>query len=185
MILIVEGSNKVGKTTFIEKLTTRLEKLDFDVVIEDRRIARNKCDVTKETMAYETIYDFNKALELEERNEDKNFIFILDRSYLSEMIYGKLYRKYDNEALSILDTFISRTRSVCQLLITSNYNHIEEGKQKDRYMYIQEKFKSKVTELKSYYDICRVTNAKDVDKIVERYVTIIERYYGEPNESCN
>lgn len=185
MILIVEGSNKVGKTTFIEKLTEKLEELDFNVFVENRRIAKNKCDITKETMAYETIYDFNKALELEEQNEGKNFIFILDRSYLSEMIYGKLYRKYDNEALSILDTFISRTKSVCQLLITSNYNHIEEGKEKDRYMHIQEKFKDKVTKLKSYYDICRVTNSDDVDKIVERYVTIIERYYGREHESCN
>lgn len=179
MILIVEGSNKVGKTTFIEKLSKELTDLGYLVKVENRRVAKNKCEVTKDVMAEITFTDFNNALVNEVHHVTEKFVYILDRCYLSEYIYGKMYRGYENESVMKLDTFIADSPFIYQILFISNYSHIKDEEKKAEYKAIQNAFISKRNELKSYYDVCINTNEESVDEHVARFVKFIQMHYGE------
>ena len=99
MILIVEGSNKVGKTTFINTLANILEADGIRVEIQNKRPAKNnEYEVTKEKMADITKDDFINALRKSLANVNYNHVYIFDRSYISEYVYGKKYRGYERES---------------------------------------------------------------------------------------
>lgn len=176
MILIVEGSNKVGKTTFIEKLIELLEEKGIRTEIQNKRPAKNdKYEVTKEKMADITISDFINALRKSLRNIDCKYLYIFDRSYISEYIYGKKYRDYENDEVMKLDRFISEIPFVEQVFLASNYKHIEDKTEMLNYLGIQYDMMCQVMKCKSCFDVQFIEDENSVENFARAYANSIER----------
>lgn len=106
MIIIVEGIDRVGKTTLCNKL-----KEEFNIPVYKNKgiIQYNKMDNTEET---------DKMLKLIDLCNLTNSSIIFDRFYLSDFVYGMLernynidvavdnFRKVDNSLLEIDDVFL-------------------------------------------------------------------------------
>lgn len=175
MILIVEGSNKVGKTTFINALANILEADGFIVEIQNKRPAKNnKYEVTKEKMYEVTRDDFIKALKKSLDNVNKNYICIFDRSYISEYVYGNIYRNYKNEDVLKLDKFIADIPFVKQLFLMSNYSHIEDNELKLKYSRIQYDMIYEVMKCKSSFTVKWIENENAAEELATAYAERIE-----------
>lgn len=160
MILIVEGSNKVGKTTFINSLVENLNRFNnIEVeVFNDRTAIDDAKEVTKEIMYEITRDDFIKALKKSLDNANKNYICIFDRSYISEYVYGNIYRNYKNEDVLKMDKFIANIPFVKQLFLMSNYSHIEDNELRLKYSRIQYDMIYEVMKCKSSFTVKWIEN---------------------------
>ena len=101
MLIQLEGTDLTGKTTLIDKIS----KLFKDVIIfktpkemlprEDSKQAREKIwnfYIKRAEEAYETL------------KKNPNQIILLDRFFLSELVYGQVVRKYDSSDVKSLMT---------------------------------------------------------------------------------
>lgn len=171
MILIVEGSNKVGKTTFINSLVENLNRFNnIEVeVFNDRTAIDDTKEVTKEMMYEITRDDFIKALKKSLDNANKNYICIFDRSYISEYVYGKKYRGYENDEVLKLDKFISEIPFVEQILLCSTYTHIEDNAKALEYLDIQYKMMTQVMKCVSTFSVQFIENENAAGNLAIAY----------------
>lgn len=175
MILIVEGSNKVGKTTFINTLANILEADGIRVEIQNKRPAKNnEYEVTKEKMADITKDDFINALRKSLANVNYNNVYIFDRSYISEYVYGKKYRGYENDEVLKLDKFISEIPFVEQILLCSTYTHIEDNAKVLEYLDIQYKMMTQVMKCESTFSVQFIENENAAGNLAVAYAKRIE-----------
>lgn len=175
MILIVEGSNKVGKTTFINALANILEADGIRVEIQNKRPAKNnEYEVTKEKMADITKDDFINALRKSLANVNYNHVYIFDRSYISEYVYGKKYRGYENDEVLKLDKFISEIPFVEQILLCSTYTHIEDNAKVLEYLDIQYKMMTQVMKCESTFSVQFIENENAAGNLAIAYAKRIE-----------
>ena len=175
MILIVEGSNKVGKTTFINALANILEADGIRVEIQNKRPAKNnEYKVTKEKMADVTKDDFINALRKSLANVNCNHVYIFDRSYISEYVYGQKYRGYENDEVLKLDKFISEIPFVEQILLCSTYTHIEDNAKALEYLDIQYKMMTQIMKCKSTFSVQFIENENAAANLAVAYAKRIE-----------
>ena len=128
-ILVIEGSNKVGKTTFISVLKKQLQYKGYNCLLMNERIARNaEVEVT-------ALDDICNAAKL--AKEGKFVIF--DRFHLSELVYGKLYREYTNSDMARIHMMLGALEAET-LLMLSDYWHIKDVEEKKKLFNIQEEF---------------------------------------------
>lgn len=134
MLIIVEGSNKVGKSTMISKLV----KMHNVHSVYNRGIMDLMVDKEKES-----VISAMAMLSVVNSIGGQNVIF--DRFHLSEYIYGVRNRGYENKAMfQVVDKELSEMEDVLLIVLTSDYKHIEDiGKEycHEYYMQIQEEFK--------------------------------------------
>lgn len=175
MILIVEGSNKVGKTTFIHALANILEADGFIVELQNKRPAKNnKYEVTKEKMYEVTRDDFINALRKSLDNVKCKHVYIFDRSYISEYVYGKKYRGYENDEVLKLDKFISEIPFVEQILLCSTYTHIEDNAKVLEYMDIQYKMMTQIMKCESMFSVQFIEDENAAGNLAVAYAKRIE-----------
>lgn len=107
-VIIVEGVDRVGKTTCLNKIKEKLKKnyiqyefKDFNESKEQKVKDRNKLNsklVKKlETREITTCYSWLLSL------RDTNLNILIDRLYMSEYAYGYAYRNYFNEVCKYFD----------------------------------------------------------------------------------
>lgn len=90
MILIFEGVDKSGKTTLRNDVARELRKsYGGDRIVEYKATIKptSAADAHVAYLQYKAIFD------LANQNPDK--LFILDRSYISEMVYSQVMRCYE------------------------------------------------------------------------------------------
>lgn len=133
MIIIVEGSNRVGKTTLINEI--RKQKENLFVInrrpmknIQNKKYVHNIIDIVT--------LDMIRSIKLE---NPKNII-VLDRFHLSEIVYGIVDRHYYNREEWFLEEELNDMNARL-VFLHSNYNHIESQIAKARYEQIQDVFK--------------------------------------------
>lgn len=135
-ILVIEGSNKVGKTTFISVLKKQLQIKGYDCYMMNERIARNaEVEVTAKRMYFKALDDICTAAKL--AKEGKFVIF--DRFHLSELVYGKFYRGYTNSDMARIHMMLGALEAEI-LLMLSDYWHIKNAEEKKKLFNIQEEF---------------------------------------------
>lgn len=96
MIIIVEGIDRVGKTTLCEMIEDKYcENINFKRFRDDTRYVHNH---------------MNKAVNTEKINTLQNLIeaglvdnIILDRYHITEFVYGGIERTYKNDAMFDID----------------------------------------------------------------------------------
>lgn len=176
MILIVEGSNKVGKTTFINTLASNLRNSGIEVEIFNGHATEdNKKEITKEVMYKLIRDDFIKAMKKMLDNINKNYICIFDSCYLSEYVYGKTYRGYENNEVMRLDNLIAESPFIEQVFLMSNYNHITDNKAQLKYKHIQYEMLLKVMQCKSQFTVKFIEKENDVYAMAASYSSYIKK----------
>lgn len=131
MIYIIEGSNKVGKTTGLA-----FRKSNNEIVINNRYINNLMEDRKNESfISALSMLEFMVAL-----NNIKFNVFI-DRYHLSEIVYGKMFRNYTNDNMYALDRELQSIfgNDIALVLVKSDYHHITNDEKNDL-IKIQEKF---------------------------------------------
>jgi len=78
MIIILEGCNKGGKTTLVNKIKEFNPNKNFELI---------KCSQPKDGDAYK---EYSNILDKVENNKDKNYI--IDRFHFGSYVYGPIYR---------------------------------------------------------------------------------------------
>lgn len=109
MILIVEGIDRVGKSTFIRRLEERLDYKEFrprqDIFERTKDCETAKCFVTLEALR---IFD------------ECNIDIVIDRFHISEYVYGMIDRKYLNLNMKWIDNDLSKMN--CKIVFFSPEN---------------------------------------------------------------
>lgn len=104
MIIIVEGIDRVGKTTLCDKLSE-----EFGIPIHKYKglIKYNKMNNTEES---------DKTLGLIQLLKETNSSIIFDRTYFTDFVYGTIERNYDLDIaidnFNIIDNTISKLSNV-------------------------------------------------------------------------
>ncbi|AFF28170.1 gp172 [Sphingomonas phage PAU] len=132
-LVIVEGIDRIGKTTFISNLKTKLEETNSDVIIDNRvpvwcpRIALNHPPYCYE---YYNAFAWSQFLEMLKLFNHKDSIIIMDRHHGSSEAYGIIKRKSIIEELyESVDIFKERIQEfeieMMKLLGESNVHYVQ------------------------------------------------------------
>lgn len=176
MILIVEGSNRTGKSTVIKEINKRVPHC----VIFDKRYVTNSTGHTnqEEMSAYIDGY-VSSLLTMEQLHPE--ILYILDRFHLSELVYGVYYRNYVNEhMLKVVDKKLANAGAKL-VLMTSDYDHITSEKSALLYESIQSLFYIHIKEStipNKEYSLDS-TSADDIAKYIVNWVM-----KGDPKLKC-
>lgn len=82
MIIIIEGTNKAGKSTLVKKIQETFPNKQFEIIkVSQPRIENNT------NFAY---IDYMAILDIAILNKDKNYI--IDRFHFGPFVYGPIYR---------------------------------------------------------------------------------------------
>lgn len=93
MIILVEGTNKTGKSTLIKYLKA---SQGFESLYDREHVYDLKNPLAKDFLK-EKLYEQLRIARVMTNN------FIIDRSYLSEVVHGKIWRGYDVEYFEEID----------------------------------------------------------------------------------
>jgi thymidylate kinase len=116
MIVIVEGIDRVGKTTLCNKLKSDLGfKILKDEVFKPEHF-------TEEIIAEKFLTTVNMLKLL-----NKDIDIVIDRFYLSEAVYGLMERKYDSKYLKKIELELLKLDAI---IILVNPTDIEESSKK-------------------------------------------------------
>lgn len=107
MIYIVEGIDRVGKTTLCNLMSERLEI----GVLKDRMLHGE----LQRDIVDEKIFTTVNALESMRKVD-----LIIDRFHLSEIVYGKIDREYDNEFMWEIDKRLAEMETMLILVEPEN-----------------------------------------------------------------
>lgn len=156
MIVIVEGIDRVGKTTLCNALSTRLNLPIYKHNIS--RIDYPKMDNDNET---------DKMLQLIELLRMTNSSIIFDRFHLSEYVYGTIERDYDKEhALSNFKLIDDELKFKHIVLILVQPTDVEQSSREHGLSLV--KHSEAFDKLFELSDIRKLTCTYDtIDKIVE------------------
>ena len=135
MILIVDGSNRVGKSTLIKVIH---EEFPNSVVFNERYVT-NKVGHTSEVEMSSYFDGFTSAL-LAMEKENPEVLYILDRYHITELVYGQFFRNYNNTHMLDIDVVMKEVGAK-MLFLYSDYDHIEDAEKKQEYKDIQTYFK--------------------------------------------
>lgn len=144
MLIIVEGIDRVGKTTLCNKIKC---ELGLPIYKHCGEFDYSKMDNDNET---------DKMLQMLEICSLSNSNIIFDRFHISDFVYGTLERKYDivkaNENFEKIDCKVSSFEDVCLLYILPTdikRSSVEHGKDLDNHnetfydLYKRSKIKNK------------------------------------------
>lgn len=162
MIIIVEGIDRVGKTTLCNKFKEKgflylkdsinipseaVKEMDFDT------FSLGKIDTT---------------ISLLELLNDAEVNVIMDRLHLTELVYGLIERSSKNvDIVSILDKVIAVKLNPVLILITPTDIDLS-CKKHGKDLYVHEKLFRKVFQHFTYIEEKHVTNFNELDSLVEK-----------------
>lgn len=130
MIIIVEGIDRVGKTTLCNKLS---EELNIPIYKHSQNfIDYSSMDNTRETEKMICMLDICKAA-------DMNIIF--DRFHFSDYVYGIIERKYDRvlatKNLLMIDSVLARMNAIMIIMQPTDLASSSEQHGKDLTPYFE------------------------------------------------
>lgn len=154
MSIIVEGIDRVGKTTLCNKINKY-----FALDIFKESMIKNVDDIMT--------FNYGAMRSLCNVSKYKNFVF--DRFHLSEYVYGVIERKYDiSKALEIfkyIDNLISKDDNNLLILVEPidlEYSSIQHGKSlKQHYEYFE--YLYEISEIKNKFKC----NYNSINEIIE------------------
>lgn len=167
-IVIIEGVDRIGKTTLCKALQSDFNFKIFDRPSDGFNFAKLKCG--------DVGFDICKTLK---RFRDNKQSIIFDRLHLSEYVYGKLDRKYDERDnvywfdvaemfMEELDVTLILGRP-CDLAFTNNANHKDVTPYDEVFlnMYLHSKIRKKCMYRydhfdRDYVDICNAIESNEV-----------------------
>lgn len=132
MILVVEGTKQSGKSTFIEEMK-KLVKVPV-IKLYDRDLLM--FDVDQKSAQFASCLSYvNAAIQVDQALNGR-CIIVHDRLHLSELIYGKKVRNYENENMWLVDKKLADYGAKGLLFLSENtkerlgYETYKEGYEK-------------------------------------------------------
>lgn len=105
-IIIIEGIDRVGKTTLAKMIAEEYGYKIFNSVNNNEEYRKTSICKSIET---EKIYS---AISVLKSIENSNYKIIFDRFHLSELVYGMLERNYINEKMLEIDKILAEMQSM-------------------------------------------------------------------------
>lgn len=178
MILIVEGSNKVGKTTFINALIEFERNNGEKVFLYNKRYLKNTERVSgcfevsdKDEASIRMLAEINMLTALNQQFPE--MLIILDRFHLSELVYGKFYRGYVNASMFVIDDILSKQDASLLLLQSHEYEHADRLNISDsdikKYKEIQDEMKLVFCTLKMKKCTFVAKNEKELKNLATKF----------------
>ena len=167
-VVIVEGIDRVGKTTLINKLKKEVNFVQYEFKNYFKEYSREK-EKLRNT-------DFDLTRQLESREllcclswldalKDTDINIVIDRLYLSEYAYGLIYRSYNNTLCAEIDKKIKELGIELLTVIIDPTNIDESIRQHGRDLYLIKGVFDSLKELTvNKLFIC---NYNELDKAVE------------------
>lgn len=181
IVIIIDGMDNTGKSTIINKLYNLFDNTEntcftihFDNPLTEAKLqGKNIEEFTKDQIETITKYYYSNMLDKIDNLEYIKRIYLLDRSWLSEYVYGPMYRNRDeNDVINDIMSYEYRLLSqfgydnIYMFLLTSNnipfLQQQEDGKSlskvdgiklKDEYKKFKEIFDMSLIKHKFKYDI--------------------------------
>lgn len=178
-LIIIEGPDRTGKDTLIDKLKTHYTT-DNIIHFTGAKEPLNKCDNTIQQMHKFT----NSYLEIKNTN---NNITIWNRSFIGQFVYGQIYQKnyqidwlYDiDEALALLDIeiYLVLLRGDSEFLFHNDDGHsisnsivdIEQEQEYFKWFYNCTKIQNKIL-----VDVTTKTDYIDKNNIFKKVLNFIK-----------
>ena len=176
MLIIVEGIDRVGKTTLINKLHEKYnipvfddKYLKFNAIVNKNefiQVKTNKTDVKSSIINIERMNSLTNYLS--QFGVQQNIL--IDRFHISEYVYSKVERNFDGfEAFKIIDDRLSKLGTIIIYVrhVDLDFSSSEHGKDLNRHA---KEFDKIMLETK-----CRLylTNYNLIDKFVCEFGEII------------
>lgn len=117
-IIVIEGIDRVGKTTLVTRLTNLFEgnKGIVTAIIKDSFLKVSNM-MSKEIQAEKLMTEVNCLSGLSKSAYADNLVVILDRFHLSEYVYGKCERGYENKDVWNIDKLLNNICDVTLVLV--------------------------------------------------------------------
>lgn len=133
MILIVEGSNKVGKTTLINSIMADNEDAIYirqrpmtDIGFNGKKVD-NLSLKEKASLIEKVAIIMQSYVELlTSINRQSGKLYIIDRFHLTELAYGQYYRGYYNNNMYFIDYLLNNIQAK-MVLVKSDYTHLNSA----------------------------------------------------------
>jgi len=168
LIVIVEGIDRVGKTTLCNKFVEHGFKLFKDSYFEGMKITK---DVALEKL--------NTSLRFLEIFKNENIV--IDRFHMTEFVYGALERNYTSFEIEIIDKKLSELDAILILVVPTDKSDLKRaseahGKDLEIYQAIFEAF-FKVSTIRKKYT-CDFNSINDVVKsLTEQFDIYVPKIY--------
>ena len=158
MIILVDGVNKTGKSTLIKYLK---EEKGFETLYDRDHVYDLKNPKVKELLK-EKLYDQLRIAKAVTNN------FVLDRSYFSEVVYGKIWRGYDVEYLEEIEAEFKKIGAK-YIYCTDEVEEINKRNEKDmsEYCSMYDKLFEGCTLEKIKINIIDINAKSEVDKFIK------------------
>mgnify|MGYP004447571607 CR=1 FL=1 len=120
MIIILEGMKRSGKTTFANRLK-ELTSLPV-YYLNDRTLLEGINEDEVKNIVYGSCHTMVEMAKIIEKTNKGECLIIFDRLHLSELIYGRNIRKYNNERMWIIDKELRALSPICLLFLSETSN---------------------------------------------------------------
>lgn len=171
-IMIIEGIDRVGKTTLINKLKayySTFEEMDISVIK-----ASFNCSNPTEKVFQEKIYTTLCMFRDLEKCISNDSLILMDRFYMTEEVYGLVDRGYQTKVSDLSEIMLSKLDMNVITIYVEPVNLLESEK----------KHGTKLSNhLKIFENVLKLTKLKTVrtnyDEINNDFENLIERIYDE------
>ena len=129
MVLIVEGSRKTGKTTFIGELNKFTVNGGHKVIpIRDRKL--QNLNVNQEQANYISCTQLLAAVRSIEEALGKETLIVFDRFHISELVFGEKLRGYQNLGMYKIDNELANMQA--KLLLFESETNVRRMKPNEK-----------------------------------------------------
>lgn len=168
MIIVVEGTRKSGKTTFIDQLEKYCEGSNIKMFrFYDRHLQSLK-GVSQKDANYVSCLQLLNASDMIEKTEP-NALIVFDRFHISELIFGNRYRQYYSYEMYDIDRKLAGRNSALITFVSNTCERrMKRGENPFKSDFVSEHFYSfiKSKSLISLDDKSGVVNNETVEEIL-------------------
>ena len=159
MIIIVEGIDRVGKTTLVNKLNDKLKNV---IKLKDYNVCSK--DYTDEDFSQFSLGKLDTSVAFLKQLSEQGFNIIIDRLHLTEITYGLIDRKVtESEKIAQLDTILSGLNAILITVMPTDIKWSNAQAEKDLTKHLEAFIMlHDCSEIEKY-----TTNFHELDKTVE------------------
>lgn len=162
MVIVVEGIDRVGKTTLCEMIEQQFSDMQLLRFRDDTRYIHHHKDMYVNTEKINTLQNLMEA----------GFVdnIILDRYHITEFVYGSVERSYKNENMFDIDTRLAVMGTVILVYVVPTdikASSSEHGKNLERHLKWYEDFYNNITQIKDKIKVDYETLGDALDFINE------------------
>lgn len=160
-VVIIEGVDRVGKSTQVKKIEEyyRNKGLVTHVIHYS-----NPTGIPKEAVEEFSHRQYNEIFRFINWGlTETNSVYIFDRCHLSEMVYAPMYRKYDGEYAVKADVAFSGLLPIKLMLFTDNVENILKREDGASFSSVVEEKQKEIDTFDKAFEMSSILSKKRID----------------------